>query len=158
VIAAVNGAAIGAGLALAASCDIILAARTARFGTTEIDVGLLGAASYLRRLVGEMRTRELFLTGDLVPAEELVRRGTIAAAVEPDELAAASATLAARIAAKSPLAARLAKESLNRTEGRDLEDAYRVKQDYTARLRHFADSREAAATFLEKHEPRWTLS
>jgi enoyl-CoA hydratase len=158
VIAAVNGAAIGAGVALTSSCDIIIADRTARFGATEINVGLLGAVSHLRRLVGEYRAREMFFTGELASADELHRRGAIAQVVEPEKLQDTCRDLAVRLAGKSPIAMRLAKDSINRTEGLQVEDAYRVEQDYTARLRQFDDSREAAAAFLEKREPRWTLS
>ena len=87
-----------------------------------------------------------------------MRRGAIAQTVEPGELLTAARQLAGTIAAKSPIGMRLAKESINRTEGLDVETAYRIEQDYTARLRTFTDSREAAAAFMEKREPRWTLS
>jgi len=158
VIAAVNGPAIGAGMALAASCDIIMADHTARFGATEINVGLLGAVSYLRRLVGEYRARELFFTGELVSADELLGRGSVTRLVEPEQLIDACKELARKIASKSPIGLRLAKDSINRTEHLDLEQAYRVEQDYTARLRRFNDSREAVTAFLEKRQPRWTLT
>ena len=157
VIAAVNGAAIGAGMAMAAVCDVIVADRTARFGATEINVGLLGAVNYLRRMVGEYRAREMFFTGELASAEELHARGAIARVVEPDELQAAALEIARTIATKSPIAMRLAKDAINRTEGVELEHAYRIEQDYTARLRQFQDSREAAAAFLEKRTPHWAL-
>ena len=68
VIAAVNGPALGAGLAYAAVCDLILAADHATFGTTEINVGLLGASAHLNLLLGRPMVRELFLTGVPAPA------------------------------------------------------------------------------------------
>jgi len=157
VIAAVHGVAVGAGMALVSSCDVIVADATARLGATEINVGLLGAVSHLRKLVGEYRARQMFYTGELADAQELLRRGAIAQIVEPGDLLTAARQLAGTIAAKSPIGMRLAKESINRTEGLDVETAYRIEQDYTARLRTFTDSREAAAAFMEKREPRWTL-
>lgn len=155
VIAAVNGPAIGAGLALAACCDILLAAEGATFGTTEIDVGLLGASSHLSRLVGPYKAREMFFTGELVPAAELHRLGAVRAVVPRDELAGAARRLAETLAAKSPLALRMAKDSMNRIEDLPLEDAYRIEQDYTERLLRTDDAAEARRAFFEKREPRW---
>jgi enoyl-CoA hydratase len=157
VIGAINGPALGAGLAFAACCDILLASDTARFGTTEINVGLLGASAHLSLLVGRHKARELFFTGEQVPAQELYRLGALRAVVAPGELAEAARALALELAAKSPIALRLAKESMNRVEGLPLRDAYRTEQDYTARLQGFEDAREARAAFLERRPPdyRW---
>jgi enoyl-CoA hydratase len=155
VIGAINGPAIGAGLALAAVCDILVAAEGATFGTTEINVGLLGASAQLSLLVGRHKARELFFTGELITAEELHRLGAIRRVVPPAELMDTARTLAAGLAAKSPIALRLAKESMNRVEFLPLEEAYRIEQDYTARLLAFEDSAEARAAFLDKREPEW---
>src|SRR5580692_2566448 len=94
VIAAVNGPALGAGLAFAACCDILVAAETARFGTTEINVGLLGASAHLSQLVGRYKAREMFFTGEQVPAADLYRLGAVRAVVPPDELADTARALA----------------------------------------------------------------
>ena len=77
--------------------------------------------------------------------------------VEPDELYATATALAAQIAAKSPIAVRLAKESANRVESMSLLDGYRTEQDYTQRVRRHADSEEARLAFVEKRsaEFRW---
>lgn len=155
VIAAVNGPAIGAGLALAAVCDIIVAREGATFGTTEINVGLLGASAHLSLLVGRHKTRELFLTGELISAEELWRLGAIRSVVPADDLAATAGELAATLASKSPIAMRLAKQSLNRVEFLPLEEAYRLEQDYTAKLLTFDDAAEARRAYLEKRDPVW---
>jgi enoyl-CoA hydratase len=157
VIAAVNGPALGAGLAVVACCDVIVASERAVFGLPEINVGLLGGGSHLLRLVGPYRMRQAFYTGERIPAEELYRLGAVAAVVPADGLLEAARGLAAEIARKSPIAVRLAKEALNRTEYLPLKDAYRTEQDYTARLRGFEDSAEAARAFLERREPsfRW---
>ncbi|MDQ1395034.1 MAG: enoyl-CoA hydratase, partial [Acidimicrobiaceae bacterium] len=155
VIAAVNGPAIGAGLAFAAVCDIILAAEEATFGVTEINVGLLGASAHLSLLVGRHKAREMFFTGELVTAEELYRVGAVRRVVPRAELAGAARQLAGELAAKSPIALRLAKEAMNRVEFLPLRDAYRTEQDYTARLMTFEDSAEARAAFLERRAPEW---
>lgn len=153
VIGAINGPALGAGLAFAACCDILIAAEGARFGTTEINVGLLGASSHLRLLVGRHKARELFFTGEQISAQELYRLGALRAVVPAEELADTARTLATQLAAKSPIALRLAKESMNRVEDLSFRDAYRTEQEYTARLQGFEDAREARNAFMEKRDP-----
>ena len=155
VIAAVNGPALGAGLAFAACCDIILAADGATFGTTEINVGLLGASAHLSLLVGRHKARELFFTGEAMTAAELHRLGAVRAVVPRDRLLDEARELAVSLAAKSPIALRLAKESMNRVEFLPLKDAYRTEQDYTARLQGFEDAAEARQAFLDKRPPEW---
>jgi enoyl-CoA hydratase len=155
VIAAVNGAAIGAGLAFAAVCDVIVAAEGARFGTTEINVGLLGASAHLSLLIGRHKVRELYLTGELVDASELYRLGAVREVVPPDELMPTARELASTLARKSPIAMRLAKEALNRVEFLPLKDAYRVEQDYTRRLSMYEDAEEARRAFVEQRDPEW---
>jgi enoyl-CoA hydratase len=153
VIGAINGAALGAGLAIAAVCDILIASERAVFGLPEINVGLLGGGRHLQRLVGPYRMRRMMFTGLRASAEEMYRFGCVEQVVPHDQLIPAARTLAAEIATKSPVAVRLAKESLNRAEFMDLKEGYRTEQDYTARLRNFEDSREARQAFLEKRPP-----
>jgi enoyl-CoA hydratase len=155
VIAAVNGLALGAGLAFAACCDIIVAAEQATFGTPEINVGLLGASAHLSLLVGRHKARELFFTGDTISAAELHRLGAVRAVVPRDSLLDEAGAFAAELAAKSPIALRLAKESMNRVEWLPLKEGYRTEQDYTARLLGFDDAKEARAAFMEKRAPDW---
>ena len=88
VIGAINGPALGAGLALAACCDILVASENATFGTTEINVGLLGASAHLSLLVGRHKAREMFFTGEQVPAAELYRIGAVRAVVPRRRVAA----------------------------------------------------------------------
>jgi len=155
VIAAVNGPALGAGLAFAACCDVIVAAEGATFGTTEINVGLLGASAHLSLLVGRHKARELFFTGEAATAAELYRLGAVRAVVPREQLLDEARALATVLAAKSPVALRLAKESMNRVEFLPLKDAYRTEQDYTARLLGFEDAKEARQAFLDKRDPEW---
>lgn len=155
VIGAINGPAIGAGIAFSACCDIIIASDNATFGTTEINVGLLGASAHLSLMVGRHKAREMFFTGELVPAAEMYRLGAVREVVPRAELAGAARALAKQLAQKSPLALRLAKASMNHVEGLPLKDAYRIEQTYTARLMQFEDSAEARAAFFEKRDPKW---
>ena len=153
VIAAVNGPAIGAGVALVASCDLIVASERARFALKEITVGVLGGVRHAQRLVGPWKAKRMFLTGEWVPAEELYRLGSVEAVVPPEDLMPAAMALAETIAANSPIAVRLAKESANRVEPLDLKDGYRLEQDYTVRVNRHADSGEARRAFLDKRDP-----
>jgi enoyl-CoA hydratase len=158
VIAAVNGLALGAGAALVACCDVIVASEDAAFSLPEIDVGVLGGARHLQRLVGPWKTREMMLTGDRVPAAELHRLGAISQVVPPAELAATARALAVRMAAKSPMALRMAKQSMNRVEHLSLEEGYQLEQDYTARISPLNDSKEARASWQDKRTPTWSWS
>jgi enoyl-CoA hydratase len=155
VIAAVNGPALGAGLGFVSMCDIVVAADTATFGMTEVNVGLLGGSAHLAYLVGRRKAREMFLTGELATAAELHRLGVLRAVLPRAELMPYSVELARTLAAKSPIALRLAKESLNRVDFLPLEQAYRTEQDYTARLSRFDDAGEARQARHEKREPEW---
>jgi enoyl-CoA hydratase/carnithine racemase len=155
VVAAVNGPALGAGLAFVACCDIIVASEKAVFGCPEIDVGLLGAGSHLNRMVGPYRMRELYYTARRVSAAEMYELGGISRVVSHDSLMDEALSIASDIAKKSPPAIRLAKEALNRVEHLPLKEAYRTEQDYTARLSGYEDSEEAKQAFLEKREPKF---
>jgi enoyl-CoA hydratase len=155
VIGAINGPALGAGLAFAACCDILVAAEEASFGAPEINVGLLGASAHVSMLVGRYKAREMYFTGERVSAAELHRLGAVRAVVPRSDLLATAHTLASELATKSPIALRLAKESMNRVEYLSLKDAYRTEQDYTARLATFDDAAEARSAFAEKRSPSW---
>lgn len=155
VIGAINGPAVGAGLAFAACCDMIVAAEHVTFSAPEINVGLLGASSQLSLMVGRHKARELFFLGERISAVELHRLGVVRAIVPADELMSTARELAGRLAAKSPIALRLAKESMNRVEFLPLKEAYRAEQDYTNRLLTFEDSAEARAAYLSKREASW---
>jgi enoyl-CoA hydratase len=156
VIAAVDKVAIGGGFALVSCCDVIIATERATFGMTEINMGLLGASSHLVRMLGPYRARDLFFTGRMATAAELAAAGVVAMVVhDPADLDVAAGEYARTLAVKSPLALRLAKESMNRTEYLPFDEGYRVEQDYTARLMAFEDSQEARDAFFEKRDPSW---
>jgi enoyl-CoA hydratase len=137
---------------------VIVAAENARFGLTEINVGLLGGASKALRMVGPYKARMMLFSGELVGAEEMYRRGVLEDLVPAGRALERAMEIAGVFAAKSPIGLRLAKESMLRIEDLGLEDGYRLEQDYTRRLRTYADSREAFRAYREKREPRWTWS
>ena len=156
VIAAVERTTIGAGFGLVGVCDMIIAGSEATFGLTEINVGLLGGASKAIRLLGPSRARRMLFLGELFPASELYRLGGIEEVVEPGRAEARAIELASQMAKKSPIALRLAKESILRIEADEMMRRYRIENDYTNRLRQFNDSQEAMAAFLEKRPAQWT--
>jgi len=150
VICAVNGATVGAGVALAAVSDIVLAADHATFALTEIDVGVLGAASFAQWMVGPGKARRMFYTGERVSAAEMYRLGGIEASVPADELMPAARELARTIASKDPVAIRLAKASVLASDSLPLEDAYRTEQHFTQHLMGHSSSAAAIAEFGRK--------
>ncbi|MFW8564873.1 enoyl-CoA hydratase/isomerase family protein [Orrella sp. 11846] len=153
VVVAVNGAALGAGLAIMASCDILVCASTAEVGLPEINVGLLGGGRHAMRLFGHSRTRHMMLTGLRVNGDELYRLGIVEASVPVEEVVGTAMIIAQTIAEKSPLSTRLAKSTLNVIEELSLRDGYRYEQDMTAAIAKTEDAREAQTAFLEKRQP-----
>lgn len=156
VIGALNGPALGGGLALAASCDMLVASEKACLGLPEIDVGLLGGGRHAQRLFGHSRLRRMMLTGYRVYGEELYRLGIVEACTPPDELMETALDLAREVAGKSPVAIRMAKHSLNTIEELSLRDGYRFEQTMTGQLSQTEDSREAMRAFVEKRQPQFT--
>lgn len=152
-IAAVNGPALGAGLGLVASCDIIVASERATFGLPEVDVGLMGGGKHAARLFPHSLVRRMMLTGYRVPAEEAYRRGVIEAALPHDDLMPWAMELARTIASKSPLAVRYAKDSMRTIETMTLRDGYVYEQGNTAKLSTSYDAAEAQRAFVEKRAP-----
>lgn len=153
VIGALNGPALGAGLAVAASCDILVTAEKGSLGLPEIDVGLLGGGRHAMRLFGHSLARRMMLTGYRVPGPELYRLGIVEACVPSEELMDVAMRFATEIASKSPIATVLAKHALNTIEDMSLRDGYRFEQNMTAELGKYEDSKEAMLAFAEKRSP-----
>ena len=153
VVAAINGPALGGGLALIASCDILVASTQALVGLPEINVGLLGGGRHAMRLFGHSLTRRMMLTGYRVTGAELYRLGVVEACVEPEQLMPTALEFARDLASKSPTAIRLAKAALNTIEELSLRDGYRFEQNMTAQLQGHPDSREAMRAFAERRAP-----
>ncbi|AWB93234.1 enoyl-CoA hydratase-related protein [Aeromicrobium chenweiae] len=155
VIAAVEGPAIGAGFGLVGVCDLIIASESASFALTEINVGLLGGASKAIRMLGPFKARMMMFTGTFQSAADFHRLGAVEEVVAPGKALDRAREIGVLLASKSPLALRLAKESILRLEGDELEANYRTEQDYTTRLRTFEDSAEAMQAFIQKRDPVW---
>ncbi len=153
VIAAVNGAALGAGFGLVMASDIWVASEDAYFAMPEINVGLAGGVSFLQRIFGQSRARRMFYTGMQVSAAEMHRLGLIEACLPSAELMPYAMGIAHDIASKSPVAVRLAKEAARLTEVMPLRDAYRYEQGNTLALSKTEDAKEAQLAFLEKRKP-----
>lgn len=153
VIAAINGPALGAGLAVAASADILLAAEEARMGLPEINVGLLGGGRHAMRLFSHSKVRRMMLTGQRLTGADLYWLGVVEECVPGDKLMDTAMELAAELASKSPIAIGLAKETLNAIEESSLRDGYRYEQNKTGELSKYEDSKEAMLAFSEKRAP-----
>ena len=153
VVAAVHGAARGTGLAIAASCDFIVAADDARFGTPEVSVGVMGGARHLARLVPEPWVRWMYFTAEPVRGDELARLGGVIAtapAAEVLDLAYRHARLITRHS--RPILA-TAKRSLNAIESMDLQPGYIFEQSLTGEICGHPDSMEAVRATLERRPP-----
>ncbi|MFJ2349481.1 MULTISPECIES: enoyl-CoA hydratase-related protein [Streptomyces] len=155
-IAVINGAAVGAGAVLGACCDIRYAADDARIGLPEINAGRCGGGAHLMRLLPQGQVRLMYLTGDPVDAAEAYRTGLVQHVAAPDAILTEARELAARIAAKSPLGLRLAKQALNEAENLPVRPGYAAEQVYTLRLGAHPDAAEAAKAVLDKREAVWS--
>ena len=153
VIAAVNGAAFGAGFVLALACDIVIASEDAYFVMPELDVGLAGGAGFLMQHFGRSMARYMYFTARRIPAAELHRLGVITAVLPPDRLMAEARAIATDIAAKSPSAVRAVKRAFNVVEEMPTRDGYRYEQTITVDLSHTEDAKEAQQAFVEKRKP-----
>lgn len=153
VIAAVNGAALGAGLGLVSSCDILYAAEEAVFGMPEINVGLAGGAAMVQSMFGRSTARRMFFTGVRLSAAELKERSVIEAVTPAKDLIPTAMAVAHEIASKAPLAIKYAKQTSNMVEEMPQRDAYRTEQNFTMALSKTEDALEARMAFLEKRPP-----
>jgi enoyl-CoA hydratase/carnithine racemase len=159
VIAAIHGGCIGAGVDLAAACDLRIASADAFFQVAEVDVAItadLGTLQRLGYLIPQGVLRELAYTGRRMGAEEAARYGLVnAVAADREGAVAAGMALARTIAAKSPLAVAGAKQSLNRSRGRTVEEGLRDVALWNAATLVSADLTEAIKARLGKTEPKF---
>ena len=153
VIAAVNGAAIGAGCVLALVCDILLVAEEAFMSMTEVDYGMAGGVRHVLRSFSPSDARLMIYTARRITGPELYRMNVASACVPKEQLLAEAMAIANQIAAKVPLAVVAAKRSFGLTEEMPLRDGYRYEQTQTAALADTEDTKEAMAAFREKRKP-----
>lgn len=157
-IAAVNGYAVGGGLVLMASCDIVFASSNATFSLPEVKVGILGGTRHLRRLVPDKVVRWMALTGNFVDAAYFQRLGVIQDVVPPEKLMDIAIKTAEEICQHSIPAVQLMKECLNLTEHMDLDEGYHVECFATSILKSTPEAKEAAVAALEKRKPDFRRS
>ena len=158
VIARVHGVATAAGCQLVASCDLAVAAETARFATPGVNIGLFCSTPMvaLSRAVGRKQAMEMLLTGELVDAARAREIGLINRVVPEAQLDEAVTALARQIAAKSPLTLAIGKEAFYRQAELDLDAAYAYASEVMTRNMLARDAEEGIDAFLAKRPPVWT--
>jgi enoyl-CoA hydratase len=155
VIGAVNGAALGGGLALASCCDILVAAENGMFGLPEITVSVVGAACFLARMLPQHLTRYMSFTGEMVTAEQMRHFGAVLKVVPLEQLRETAWEIAERLTKQPPLALSRFKAAVNRTENAGLKDKYLGEIQCGKDLIDTDDRREAIRAFLEMRKPTY---
>src|SRR5205807_277510 len=156
VIAMVNGYCLGGGCELALACDIRIASDKASFGQPEINLGIIpggGGTQRLTRLVGEGKAMELILTGEIINAHAAFNIGLVNMVVPAADLEAKTMEIANRIAEKSPIALRMAKEAVKLASRSNLDEGLRREVDLFALCFSSEDKDEGVKAFLEKRKP-----
>lgn len=158
VIAMINGFCLGGGCELAASCDLRIASEKARFGQPEVNLGLIpggGGTQRLPRLIGLGQAMRLILSGDMIGAAEAREIGLVEMVVPHDELRARTMELAGKIAGKSPLTLRVAKEAVRASWKLPIEEGIAYERDLFCLCFSTADKEEGVRAFLEKRPAVW---
>jgi enoyl-CoA hydratase len=159
MIAAVEGFALAGGLELALTCDLIVAAKGARFGIPEVGVGLFAAAGGLPRLpsrVGFGKAMEMAITGDPISAEEAFEYGLVARLTEKGAAVNAAMQLAERVARNAPLAVAASKQLMRQSQGLTEAEFWDLQRSFYARVFASNDAKEGPKAFAEKRAPEWT--
>ena len=159
LIGAVSGFALGGGCELAMTCDLLVASETAQFGQPEIRLGTMpgaGGTQRLTRAVGKARAMEMVLTGEFLSAAEALRAGLVSRVVPVGQYLEEAYRLAATIAAMSPVAARLAKEAVNRAFETHLDEGLHFERKNFYLTFASDDQKEGMAAFIDKRKPVFT--
>jgi 2-(1,2-epoxy-1,2-dihydrophenyl)acetyl-CoA isomerase len=158
VIARVNGVAAGAGANIALACDLVIAAKSAKFIQSFSALGLIpdsGGSWHLPRLVGQARALGLALTGEPLPAEKAAEWGLIWKAVDDEQLDTEVDAVAAKLAALPPLGLAAIKKIIRTSGSRTLDEELDLQRDEMRRLGFTQDYREGVAAFLEKRPAKF---
>jgi 2-(1,2-epoxy-1,2-dihydrophenyl)acetyl-CoA isomerase len=156
VVCAVNGVAAGAGANIAVACDIVLAAKSARFIQAFAKIGLVpdsGGTWSLPRLLGEARAKALTLTAEPLPAETAAAWGMIWKAVDDDKLMEEAGALARKLAAGPTLGYALTKQAIQAAASNTLDQQLDLERDFQREAGRSADHAEGTAAFLDKRPP-----
>jgi 2-(1,2-epoxy-1,2-dihydrophenyl)acetyl-CoA isomerase len=159
IVAAVNGVAAGAGANIALACDIVLAARSAKFIQAFAKIALVpdsGGTWFLPRLVGDARARALALTGDAVGAEQAAEWGMIWKALDDETLLAEAEKLTAHLATQPTAALALIKQALDAAATNSLDAQLDLERDLQKEAGAMPDFKEGVRAFVEKRPPRFT--
>ena len=159
VIAMINGYCLGGGCELALACDIRIASDRAQIGQPEINIGIIpggGGSQRLPRVVGLGKALQLILTGDRIPAAEAHRIGLVDEVFPHEQLEAKTLEIANKIAEKSPVAVRLAKQAVKASARMGLDEGLRYEQTLFSLIFTTHDKEEGVRAFLEKRPPKWT--
>ncbi|OYU38798.1 MAG: enoyl-CoA hydratase [Pseudorhodobacter sp. PARRP1] len=159
IIAAVAGFALGGGCELAMMCDFILAADTAKFGQPEINLGIIagmGGTQRLTRAVGKAKAMEMNLTGRMMDATEAERAGLVSRIIPAADLIDEALKTAAKIAAKSAVSVRAAKESVNRADETTLREGLLHERRLFHAMFATEDQKEGMAAFIEKRPAKFS--
>ena len=158
IIAMVNGYCLGGGCEVALACDLRVASDKASFGQPEINLGIIpggGGTQRLTRLVGEGKVMEMILTGEIINADTALAIGLVNHVVPADQLETKTMEIASRMAEKSPIALRLAKESCKLASRSNLDEGLRREVDLFALCFSSEDKNEGVRAFLEKRKPEF---
>ncbi len=156
LVAAVSGFCLGGGCELAMLCDLIVASETARFGQPEINLGVIpgaGGTQRLTRAVGKAVAMDMILTGRMLSAREALSFGLVARVVAREAWLAEAKRVAAEIAAKGPVAVRLAKEAVDAAFEAPLAAGVELERRSFYLARASEDAGEGLSAFLEKRPP-----
>lgn len=158
VIARVHATATAAGCQLVASCDLAVAAESAKFATPGVNIGLFCSTPMVAvsRNLGRKQTMEMLLTGEMIDAETARAGGLINKAVADGDIDDAIAAYCRQIASKSPLTLKIGKEAFYRQLDMPLEDAYAYASEVMVANMLTRDAEEGIDAFLEKRDPEWT--
>ncbi len=158
LIAAVNGYAFGAGCELAMHADILIAGNDASFGQPEINLGIMpgaGGTQRLLRAVGKSMAMQMVLTGQPITARQAQQAGLVSEVTQPELTVERALAIAISIAAKAPLAVRLAKEALLKAQDTDLASGLRFERHAFTLLAGTSDRNEGIQAFREKRRPQF---
>jgi len=158
IVGCINGHALAGGLGLAMSCDLLVAADSATFGTPEIRVGVwpMMIMSIVVRNIGRKRALQLFLTGERIDAQTALRWGAVNRVVPANEVRQSAASWAAELARWSPLVMRLGRDAFYDIDGLDFEASLRHLLSELTIVSLSDDFREGVMAFLQKREPNFT--
>ncbi len=159
IIAMINGFCLGGGCELAMACDIRIASDRAQLGQPEVNIGIIpggGGSQRLPRLVGLGKAMQLILTGERIDAKTAKDIGLLDEVVPHEELERRTLDVATKIAEKSPVAVRLAKEAVKASVRLPLDEGLKFEQSLFSIVFSTADKEEGVRAFLEKRAPKFT--